>query len=143
MNKLACALGLLLLVSSAPALGANAAPLGMELGVATLEQVKAQVGKVTDLGDAGANKFSGGKTLASTGRGLDVDGLSRVLFIFDKGDVPQGVVMTLEQNFRPTFELLRKKYKLVSKQTPLPGYGQARFAQGESVITLEAPHMSF
>ncbi len=143
MNKLACVLGFSLLLLSGPALAANAAPLGLQIGVATLDEVKARMGKVTDLTDGGANKFSGGKTLASTGHGLEVDGLERVLFIFDKSDVLQGVVMTLDHNFKETFELLRKKYKLVSKQTPLPGYGQARFAQGDSVITLEAPHMSF
>jgi hypothetical protein len=144
MHKLTCALALLLLLAaSGTAAAGNAAPLGVELGVATYDQVKTQIGKLTDLTDAGANKFSGGKVLASTGHGLDVDGLVRVLFIFDKSDVLQGVVMTLEHNFKATFDLLKRKYKLVSKQTPLPGYGQARFAQGASVITLEAPHMSF
>jgi hypothetical protein len=140
LASLLCALAALV---ANVALAANAAPLGVEIGAASYEQVKAKLGSVTELRDGGTNKFSGGKVLASTGKGLDVDGLVRILFIFDRADVLQGVVMTLNQNFHPTYEILRKKYKLVSKQTPPVGPGYAKFAQGSSLITLEAPTMSF
>ena len=51
--------------------------------------------------------------------------------------------MTLPKSVKPTFEMLRKKYTLVSKQIPFVGDSSARFSQGASVILLDAPHLSF
>jgi hypothetical protein len=68
----------------------NAAPLGMELGVATYAQVKQAIEGASD---AGSNAYSGGRMLRSDGRGLDVEGLRNVVFIFDKSDVLVGAVL--------------------------------------------------
>lgn len=127
----------------AAAKAGNAMPLGLEIGGATLTDVQAKIGKATTLKDAGINKFTGGRMLESDGGGLDVDGLTAITFIFDKGDVLQGVIMTLPKRFNPTYEMLRKKYTLVSKQIPFVGDTNARFSQGSSVILLDAPHLSF
>jgi hypothetical protein len=140
-----CGIALFLASAAATpvAYAANAAPLGLEIGVATLAQVKAKVGAVTSLAEIGTNKFTDGVMLGGGGEGLDVDGLHKITFIFDKKDVLQGVVMTLDKNFRPTFEELRKKYTVVSKQIPFVGDSRARFSQGSSFVVLDAPHLSF
>jgi len=122
---------------------ANAVPLGVEIGVATQSEVRAKLGKATSLADGGVNKFTDGRMLVGDGKGLDVDGLSKIVFIFDQREVLQGVLMTLEKNFKPTYEMLRKKYTLVSKQIPFVGDSSAKFSQGSSFIMLDAPHLSF
>jgi hypothetical protein len=132
-----------LILAPADAFAANAAPLGLEVGVATRAQVKQKLGATTELADAGTNKFSDGPMLGGDGKGLDVDGLEKITFIFDKKEILQGVIMTMSKSFKPTFEKLSKKYALVSKQIPFVGDCKARFQQGGSVVVLDAPHMSF
>lgn len=143
-NKFACLFATLCMAFSNLALAANAAPFGQELGVATYSQVKQQVGGKSDLADAGTNKFSGGKMLQGDGSGLGIEGLSEVTFIFDRADKLAGVLMTLpKESFKPTLKALSAKYKLVSSEVPFVGNASAKLKQGDSVIELNAPHMSF
>ncbi|MBI3478770.1 MAG: hypothetical protein HY016_00185 [Nitrosomonadales bacterium] len=122
----------------------NAAPFGQELGVATYAQVKQQVGDKSDLSDAGTNKYSGGRMLQGDGRGLGIEGLSKVTFIFDRADKLAGVLMTLpKDSFKPTLKALSAKYKLVDSEVPFVGNASAKLKQGDSVIELDAPHLSF
>jgi hypothetical protein len=143
-NKLICLFALLGMTISHLALAANAAPLGQELGVATYAQVKQQVGGKTDLSDAGTNKFSGGKMLQGNGDGLGMTGLSEVTFIFDHADTLAGVMMTLpKDSFKATLKALSAKYKLVDSVVPFVGNASAKLKQGDSIIKLDAPHLSF
>lgn len=126
------------------AFAVNAAPFGVELGVATSAQVKQQVGAKARLSDGGINKLSGGKVLESNGDGLGVEGLSYVAFTFDGADKLVAVVMRLpKESFKKTLSTLSGKYKLVEKEVPFVGDASATLQQGESVIDLNAPHMSF
>lgn len=126
------------------ALATNAAPLGQELGVATYAQVRQRVCGKTDLSDAGINKFSGGKMLRGNGNGLGMAGLSEVTFIFDRTDKLAGVMMTLpKDSFKPTLKALSAKYKLVGSVVPFVGNASAKLKQGDSIIKLDAPHLSF
>lgn len=131
------------LLATQSAHAANAAPLGLEIGAATAAQVKAKLGGTTSLSELGKNKFTEGVMLGGDGGGLGVDGLKQITFIFGKDDVLQAVLMTLEKDFNRTFEMLRKKYTLVSKQIPFVGDSYARFSQGASAVVLDAPHLSF
>jgi hypothetical protein len=127
----------------------NAAPLGMEIGVATLDQVKREIGGRTRLADSGTSAYSDGPMLKGNGEGLDVDGLSEITFIFDADKRLAGVVMTLpkggmrSEGVQRMVRLLGEKYKLVRKEIPFVGNAYARFKQGNSTILLDAPHMSF
>lgn len=135
------------------ALAANAAPLGLELGVATQAQVRQQLNGQTQLEEAGTNQYSGGKMLKGHGEGLGIDGLSEIVFIFDTSDKLAAVLMTLPKgegfgdlhngNFTKTAKALAAKYKLVEKSQPFVGNARATFRQGDSVVELDAPHMSF
>jgi len=80
MKKLFCAITLLFI--SFPALAANPAPLGLELGVATFAQVKQALNTKTRLTDAGTNAYSSGKMLKGDGTGLEIEGLSEITLIF-------------------------------------------------------------
>lgn len=143
-NKLAYLFALLSMAFSNLVFAANAAPFGQELGVATYAQVNQQVGSKTDLSDAGTNKFSGGKMLRGNGSGLGIEGLSEVTFIFDRADKLAGVLMTLpKESFKPTLKALSAKYKLLSSEVPFVGNASAKLKQGDSVVELNAPHLSF
>ncbi len=61
---------------------ANVAPLGLELGVATLDQVKNKLA-ATRLEPNGTNAYSDGPMLKSDGAGLEIEGLHEIVFIFD------------------------------------------------------------
>lgn len=145
MKKIILALFTLCLgMFAIPALAANAAPLGMELNVATYAQVKQQVGGKTSLSDTGINKYSGGKMLQGNGDGLGIEGLSEITFIFDVSDKLAAVLMTLpKDSFAKTLSALSGKYKLIEKQVPFVGNASAKLQQGDTEIDLNAPHLSF
>lgn len=147
MNRL---IALLLLLMTQHALAAsNAAPLGMEIGVATLEQVRKEIGSSTRLTEDGINAYSEGPMLKGNGEGLEIDGLSKIIFIFDKDRKLAGVLMTLpkggigSENVHKVIGMLGEKYKTVKKNIPHVGNAYARFKQGTSTIEVDAPHMSF
>lgn len=143
-NPLIALFALLCMAFSNFALATNAVPFGQELGIASYAQVKQQVGGKTALSDTGTNKFSGGKMLQGDGSGLGIDGLSEVTFIFDRADKLAGVLMTLpKESFKPTLKALSAKYALVSSEVPFVGNASAKLKQGDSVIELNAPHLSF
>lgn len=131
----------------------NAAPLGLEIGVATLAQVQKEVGSISKLADGGINLYSGGKMLTGSGKGLGVDGLNEISFIFDQGDLLAAVVMKLPKAegmndlkngfYKKTVNALAAKYKLIERREPFVGDAYAMFSQGNSIIELEAPHMGF
>ncbi len=118
--------------------------LGVEVGTSTVEQVKAQAGKVTRVTDAGMNKWSAGPMLRSNGNGYGIDGLSEVLYIFDKTGVLAAVVMTLgKDRFDEILGFVSGKYKTVSKQVPFVGDKYVRLKAKGVTIELDAPHLSF
>lgn len=143
----------LFLLSTSTALAANPAPLGLELGVATLAQARQALGGKTRLTDAGTNAYSGGRMIKGDGTGLEVEGLSEITLIFDKNDKLAAVLMTLPKQegmsdmqngmFKKTLATLSAKYKLVEKRVPFVGDSYAKFRQGDSIIELDAPHLSF
>lgn len=118
--------------------------LGVEVGTSSVKDVKAQAGKQTRVRELGTNKWSDGPMLGTDGEGYGIEGLSEVLYIFDKAGVLAGVVMTLNKNrFDELYGFLSGKYKPVSKQIPFVGDKFARFKAKGVTIELDAPHLSF
>lgn len=142
MKKLIAFIGMLLL--ALPAFAANVAPLGLEIGVASLSQVRAKIGAQTRLQDAGSNAYSRGKMLKGGGDGLGIEGLQEITFIFDAQDKLDAVLMRMSKDrFKEVYAFLKGKYKVKSERIPFVGDSYARLAQGDSVVELEAPHLSF
>lgn len=131
--------------STTPVLGqTNAAPLGLELGVATVQAAQTQIGDRTSIRDAGINKYTGGKMLQASGAGLGVAGLREVTLIFDKSDLLVGVIMLMDKRAKDTYKTLAAKYSVKeNKIDNFMDYGYARFTKGASIIELSAPHVSF
>lgn len=135
---------LLVMTSIASAHASNAAPLGFELGVATLNDVKTGLSDKAKLSDAGINKFSEGKMFNVAPDRLGIDGLQKVLFIFDSSDVLAAVVLTMNKDPKGTFKILSGKYRPVSNNIDsFMNNGSARLERGDSLIEIEAPHLSF
>ncbi|WP_172202835.1 hypothetical protein [Niveibacterium sp. COAC-50] len=133
---------------SLTAAAGNATVFGQEIGVTTYQTVADQLGRATPLRDAGTNAYSKGRMLESDGSGLNIEGLSKVLFIFDTQDKLVATLLTLPKgpmndNVAPTISMLKRKYRAVRIQQPFVGDVEARFEQGSSVVALNAPHMSF
>jgi hypothetical protein len=126
------------------ALAENASPLGLEVGVATLSQVQKQIGSQTELKSIGINKFSGGKMLEADSDGLNVDGVKNVIFIFDPSDVLVGVLVTMPKDPKSLVAMFSSKYKLVNNRVDnFMNNGTAQFTKGDTVIDIDAPHLSF
>lgn len=122
----------------------NASPLGIELGYANLAGVKQVLGKQTNLTEVGTNEHSGGVMLVSDGQGLGVEGLTKLVAIFDKTKTLVAVVMTMPKNVNSTYSKLSEKYKTVSNNIDLfMGNGSAKLEKGDSWVMIEAPHLSF
>lgn len=122
----------------------NAAPLGLELGFANVEGVKSLLGGRTRLEERGRNAVTGGPMLWSEGDGLDVDGLTGIVFVFDAAGVLAGVEMTVPKDPRSMMNRLSSKYTPVSNRiNNFMNHGYAQLKKGDSIIEIDSPHLSF
>lgn len=118
--------------------------LGFEVGTSTLDQIKSNLSKQTAVNDNGINKWSGGPMLQTNGESYEIEGLQKVLYIFDEQKKLTGVIMTMGKNrFDSVHQFLSKKYKVQTQQRPFVGDQFARFKTTDGVVELDAPHMSF
>lgn len=136
------------LMASMPAMAQTSttavAPLGFAIGKATLKEVKDGVPGGAKLSNEGTNRYSRGPIFKAQGRAFDIEGLQDVWFVFDEREALVAVQMTMAKSgFERVHQNLASKYRLVRKDTPFVGNKSARFQQGDIVIELEAPHMSF
>lgn len=131
-------------ISASAAPSSNAAPFGLEIGVATCDAARAKLGRVEE------SKLGGTDVLltASDPSAL-YDGASKAAVRCGDGKV---IAVQIEaskggmgsEGSRGVYANLSKKYKLVAGG-PMPqlGNGYARFAAGNSIIEQDAPHLSF
>jgi len=76
--------------------------------------------------------------------GIDFDGVQNVTAIFSKDGKLLALLATLpKEKFDYLLNSLNKKYQLVSKDVPFVGNKSAKLIDGNTEITLDAPHMSF
>jgi len=127
---------------------ADVAPLGFPVGKATRSQVEAGLKGKVSLKPLGTNKYSLGPMLQAPGRGLELEGLNEVLFVFDQKDVLVAVQMKfakdfMNERFHKLYGYLRQKYPVTEKSIPHVGDSWVVFRTGNVVIELDAPHMRF
>jgi hypothetical protein len=118
--------------------------LGFEVGVSTLTEVKQALSPKGSVADHGTNKFSGGPMLTTDGSLYNIEGVSKVLYIFDNQQKLDGVIMTMDQNrFDAVFDVLAKKYPVISQERPFVGNHSGRFKATGAIVEIDAPHLSF
>lgn len=119
---------------------ADPAPFGLEIGKATIKDVKAKYGAQK----TGMNKYSNGEMYDLDVSGIDFDGLQKATVVFGQDGKLLAVLTTLPKSkFDYLLSGLSNKYKLISKQIPFVGNKLARLVDGNTEITLDAPHLSF
>lgn len=117
---------------------ADPSPFGLEIGKATIKDAKAKYSAQK----TGINKYSGGEMYDLSG--IDFDGLQKATVIFSTDGKLLAVLTTLPKSkFDSLLSGLSSKYQLVSKNIPFVGNKSAKLVDGNTEITLDAPHMSF
>lgn len=117
---------------------ADPAPFGLEIGKATIKDVKAKYSAQK----TGISKYSGGEMYDISG--INFDGLQKATVIFSREGKLLAVLTTMPKSkFDSLLSSLSNKYQLVSKQIPFVGNKSAKLVDGNTEITLDAPHLSF
>lgn len=126
---------------------ADPRPLGFELGKATVSQVQSKY----SLRHNGTNAYSNGPMYYISPNEIGLNGLQECLFIFTPNNVLDGAVMTFnagksiggESFFDNLVRQFKAKYRTISVQRPFVGNAYAKFRDGNSIIEIDSPHMSF
>ena len=127
--------------------------INVELGVSTLEQVRKEAASAGRIQNAGTSTWSKGSILQVYNPDLGIDGVTSVQYIFDAAGQLAAVVMTMpstkgmgdleKRRFDEVASLLAEKYKLAKKVRPRVGDRYAKFTAPDTVIEIDAPHLSF
>lgn len=137
MKKILIALTLVL--SSASAV-ADPTVFGMHLGKTTTAQLKSMYQPHF----MGKNKYSNGDMYTIPTSQINFRGLEKVNAIFNSGNSLVAVIVKLPKSkFDYLNKSLGKKYKKLNQNVPFVGNKSASFKDGNTKITLNAPHMSF
>ena len=130
----AAALSISLSAMAAPA------PFGLEIGKASVADLKAQ----HSARSVGTNAYTGGEVYQLDVSRIEFDGLKSVQVIFNQSGKVEGVVAMLDkQRFDDIARSLSGKYKTVSKKLPFVGDKRVVWVDSSTEIMLDAPHMSF
>lgn len=118
-------------------------PLGFQIGTTPYQKVKAGVASY-NFKYSGKNKWNNGPMYESKQNTFGIDGLKNVTFIFDDDKMLDALMMKMNKNkFDAVYNYLNSKYILISKTIPYVGDKYVKFKKGNSVIIIEAMHMSF
>lgn len=92
----------------------------------------------------GINIYSKGEMYDINPSNLDIEGLDKATAIFDSKGILVAVVMEFPDYYwDKIYTSLKSKYTLINAQVPFVGNRYAEFVSGDSIIILDAPHMSF
>lgn len=123
-----------------PTLYANPSPFGLELNKTTVDEAEDKY----SLLENGINYYSNGPMYYVDSRDLSVDGLKNMLLIFSENNVLLAVQATFSKSkFDSLNNNLSKKYKTIKKDIPFVGNKYVKYKDDQSLIILDAPHMSF
>lgn len=119
---------------------ANPTVFGLTIGETTAAQLKSKY----NVSHQGINKYSQGDMYLIPQSQIQFEGIGDVTAIFSRSDKLVAVLTELPKSkFDYLNETLAKKYRLVNQQLPFVGNKSATYKDGETEITLEAPHLSF
>ncbi len=120
------------------------APLGLKLGIDNLSVVRKKLDDKVSLQASGKNRYSLGPMLKTNGKGLGIDGLRNVTFIFSSSNILNGVIMNIDKNrFQDISNHLKEKYRLFDERNPFVGDRYLKFTSQNNIIEINAPHLSF
>ena len=123
----------------------RAAPFGFEIGTDTLMSSRT---KAIEKGYAhkidGKNKYTGGLMLDIDVSSAQVNGVKKLILIFDRQETLQGVIFNTRKNHFNNFDgFISQKYVPVKRQVPFVGNKYVEYQAPNAIIKLNAPHMGF
>lgn len=135
------AIGKLASLESIANAGNNAEPLGFKVGVTPLSVVQQ---KDPSMKLTGTSSWTNGEIYESDGSVYNLEGLKNIVYIFSLSNRLDVVILKMNNNaFDKVNSYLRSKYSVVSQDIPYVGDKSVQYTQGNSIIILEAPHLSF
>lgn len=112
----------------------------MKLGKTT----ESELSDMYNVTHTGINRYSDGSMYAIPTSAINFEGLKNVTAIFDTDSTLVAVLTEFHKNkFNYLYETLNKKYQRISQTIPHVGNKKAEHRDGGTIITLDAPHMSF
>ena len=130
------------LASATLASGAFADPAGfnMKLGKTTESEVKSMYSTQ----HSGINKYTNGNMYELRSTDINFEGLQEVSTIFNSEGTLVAVLTKFPKGkFEYLNQIMSQKYKRVRHEVPRVGNKSATYLDGETEITLNAPHLSF
>lgn len=119
---------------------AEPSPFGIEINRSTYKDVKQKYSGT----DAGINKYSQGKMYDIDCRQISIEGIKSIRAIFNENEKLLALIATFDKySYKSLVDSLSQKYKLVSKKDAFVGDKFSRFKADNTIVDLEAPHMSF
>ena len=119
---------------------ADPSPFGLEIGRTTIKDLKAKY----RCQSSGINQYSGGEMYDIMASEITFDGLATCRVIFSKDGKLLAVLTTLPKTkFDYLLSTLKSKYRLVKSTVPFVGDKSAKFIDGNTEVTLDAPHLNF
>ncbi|WP_085116839.1 hypothetical protein [Serratia proteamaculans] len=113
---------------------------GLTLGKTTNKEVESKY----SIKPFAENKYSNGNMYEIPMSQINFDGLQKVTLVFDRAGVLELVLAQFPKNkFDSINSTLKGKYKFVNGEIPHVGNKWVKYKDGNSYITLDAPHMSF
>ena len=141
MFKIARVILFFVIFGSVAAYAEVAAPLGIEIGKSTCDDVKAKYRIISE--EAGDGAGMGYYYTVST-ENLPLKNITEVIInCSDQGIVRAVLLETNKDNFESFFSSISSKYKLLEKDLPFVGNKEALFSADNCMIRLKALHMSF
>ena len=127
--------------------------LNVELGVSTVNQVVNIASAAGEVRDAGTNAWTKGPMLRVENPDLGIEGIKSARYIFDASGKLASITLTMnatknmsdlgKSRFGEVARALSSKYKVVKEVRPFVGDIYARYSAPDTVIELDAPHISF
>lgn len=129
-------------LGSSNAHGAEAGPAMQVLGITLDQDGPAEVNALMQERGASVARYNNGSTLQVDGNALGIDRLLRAQF-YGSERIFAACLTFKKAQLKPVAAALKKKYRVVKENIPFVGNAFARYASGEYLIQLEAPHLSF
>ena len=126
------------------AFAANASFMGNEVGVTKCESAVKSLSDKARLEDNGISYYTEGKMYKGNASGLGLEGAQTITLICDKSNTLVVVQVIINKDYFQSYQkMLKAKYKQNKLINPYVGNRYAKYTQGNSTVTLNAPHLSF
>lgn len=119
---------------------ADSTVLNLKMGKTTIAELE----QMYDVKHTGTNSWSLGEMYSINQNDIPLEGLKEVTAIFDTDGKLVCLNMTIDKyRFDEMNSQLRKKYKVTKSVIPFVGNKFVSFKDGNTIIHLDAPHLSF